>query len=117
MKRRLEPGGEHEHVELVQPAVDGPHAVGLDPVDRVGHQLGVGPLDRVVEVRRDDQALAPGAVVGPQLLAQLGSATLSSRLARAAFSSIQDLGRVGVDDRVGEALHEVGVQFCAQLGQ
>jgi len=61
----LEADGEHEHVELVQAAVTRADALGLDSLDVLRDQLCIGLLDSVVEVRRDDQALARGAVRRP----------------------------------------------------
>src|SRR5205085_7730541 len=46
-----EAGGEHQHVELVQAAVDGAYTLALDTFDAVGDEVGVGPLDGGIEVR------------------------------------------------------------------
>ena len=62
-----------------------------------------GSLDRVVEVGRDDEPLARGAVVGAQPLAQLGVVHVVLEVREARLLDHLDLGRLGVDDRVGEA--------------
>ena len=68
----LEAGREHEHVELVQHAVArcARRAGSTRSMPSVTSSA-LRPLDRLVEVGRDDQALARGAIVGPQPLAQL----------------------------------------------
>ena len=80
---------------------------GFDPFDRVGHELGMGPLDRRVEVRRHDEALARGAVVGAQPLAQFGIGDALLEVGDAHVLDHFDLRRVRIDHRLGEQTEEL----------
>ena len=103
----LETGRQHQDVQLVEATIVGAHATGFDPFDRVGHELGMGPLDRRVEVRRHDETLARGAVVGAQPLAEFGIGDALLEVGDAHVLDHFDLRRVRVHHRLGEQAEEL----------
>jgi len=120
----IETGGEHQHVELVQLAVAGAHAAGLDAFDAGGDQGGVRPLDRLVERIRHDQALARHLVIGRQPTAQFRVTHVVLEVHAAALLDARHLrlvadhrAREGVIELVGHApehvleLFRVGAEF------
>ena len=68
----MEAGREHDDIQLVQRPIDGADPAWLDAVDRIRDEDCVGSLDRVVEVARDDETFAGGAVVRCQPMPELG---------------------------------------------
>ena len=114
----VEPGGEHEHVELVEHAVDGADARRARPArSPTSTSSTFGGWIARVEVGRDDEPLAAGAVVGPQPLAQLRVLDRLEVLAAQLLDHRHAL-RVGVDHRGrerAERLGEVVVHRAQQL--
>jgi hypothetical protein len=111
----VEARGQDEHVQLVQTAIPGHHAPGLDVVDALGHQLHVLLGQGGIEVAGHDQPLAHGLVVGRELAAQLG-VLHRGEIVPAAFGDAPPPA-TGLDDGDGEHLEHLLVVETREPGQ
>src|SRR5579884_154018 len=75
--RHPKAGGQHEHVDLTNAAVERLHTGGGDPLDRLGDQLYVWLVERPQIAVRDRWPLAADLVIGCQSPAELAIADLA----------------------------------------
>src|SRR5579884_3173376 len=75
--RHPKAGGQHEHVDLTNAAVERLHTGGGDPLDRLGDQLYVWLVERPQIAVRDRWPLAADLVIGCQTPASLAIADLA----------------------------------------
>ena len=106
---RIETRRQCQHVKLVQGAVAGAHARGLDALDTLGHQPGMRMLDGPVVVGRIHQPLAVGAVVRPQPLPQHRVLHAVLQVLAAVHLDLVDACGFGIHEGVVEALDVQGV--------